>query len=169
MARIGAARRLAFAARPFVLFGALGVTYAGFNPAVIEPPSLLSSSPEVIDAKFTRCGPGRGRACVVDGDTFKLGSRRVRIIGIDAPETHGSRCPAEARLGEQATAKLQALLNQGRFEMVAPIYGSKDRYGRDLRTVQRKRPDGSMQSIAADMRDSGLAHRYTGFKTSWCG
>jgi len=52
--------------------------------------------------------------------------------------------------------------------MVAPVYGSHDKYGRDLRTVQRRLPDGSMQSIAEDMRTSGLAHRYTGFKTAWC-
>jgi micrococcal nuclease len=59
-------------------------------------------------------------------------------------------------------------LNQGAFEMVAPVYGSHDKYGRDLRTVQRRLPDGSLQSIAEDMRTTGLAHRYTGFKTAWC-
>ena len=105
---------------------------------------------------------------MIDGDTFKIGQRRVRIIGIDAPETHPARCQEEARLGEEATAKLQQLLNRGAFEMVAPVYGSHDKYGRDLRTVQRRLPDGSMQSIAEDMRTSGLAHRYTGFKTAWC-
>ena len=77
---------------------------------------------------------GARHACVIDGDTFKLGERKVRIIGIDAPETHPARCAEEARLGEAATAKLQQLLNQGPFEMVAPIYRDMhDRYGRDLR------------------------------------
>jgi endonuclease YncB( thermonuclease family) len=139
------------------------------DPALVEPPSFLSSDPEHVSETFTRCGPGRGHACVIDGDTFKIGERKVRIIGIDTPETHPARCPEEARLGEAATAMLQGLLNQGAFEMVAPIYRDHDRYGRDLRMVRRKLPDGSSQSIAADMRESGLARRYLGgFKTVWC-
>ena len=157
-----------FVGRPFALAAMLGAIWVGYDPAVIEPPSFLSTDPERVTEHFTRCGIGRGHACVIDGDTFKIGQRRVRIIGIDAPETHPARCHEEARLGEDATAKLQELLNQGAFEMVAPVYGSHDKYGRDLRTVQRRLPDGSMQSIADDMRTSGLAHRYTGFKTAWC-
>ena len=131
---------------------------------LVDPPGFLSSEPEQISAHFTRCGPGRGNACVVDGDTFKLGKRKVRIIGIDAPETHPARCADEARLGEQSTARLQELLNQGPFEMVAPVYGKQDRYGRDLRSIRR-----GDQSIADAMRESGLAHRYLGgFKPGWC-
>ena len=161
-------KKALFVVRPFALAAVLGAIWVGYDPAVIEPPSFLSTDPERVTEHFTRCGIGRGHACVIDGDTFKIGQRRVRIIGIDAPETHPARCQEEARLGEDATAKLQELLNQGAFEMVAPVYGSHDKYGRDLRTVQRRLPDGSMQSIAEDMRTSGLAHRYTGFKTAWC-
>jgi endonuclease YncB( thermonuclease family) len=161
-------RRLLFLARPFFLAAILAGTWIGLDPALIDPPALLSTKPERISETFSRCGIGRSHACVIDGDTFKIGKRRVRIIGIDAPETHPARCPEEARLGEAATAKLQELLNQGSFGMVAPAYGSHDQYGRDLRAVQRKRPDGSYQSIAAEMRESGFAHRYTGFKTTWC-
>jgi endonuclease YncB( thermonuclease family) len=156
--------RILFAARPFVLAGLLLAAWAGADPMFIDPPGFLSSEPERISAHFTRCGPGRGNACVIDGDTFKLGKRKVRIIGIDAPETHPARCAEEARLGEQATAKLQELLNQGPFEMVAPVYGRQDRYGRDLRSIRR-----GSQSIADEMRESSLAHRYLGgFKPGWC-
>ena len=105
---------------------------------------------------------------MVDGDTFKLGQRKIRIVGIDAPETHPANCPEEARLGEAATAQLMRLLNQGPFEMAGRIDDMQDRYGRDLRVITRKRPDGSTQSIAEDMRSSGLAHRYLGRKSSWC-
>ena len=156
--------------RPFILFGILVSAYVGAgDPALVEPPALLSSDPEPVSETFTRCGPGRAQGCVIDGDTFKLGTRNVRIIGIDTPETHPARCAEEARLGEAATAMLQGLLNQGSFEMVAPIYRDHDRYGRDLRVIRRKRPDGSYQSIASEMRESGLAHRYLGgFKTGWC-
>ena len=161
-------RNLLFVGRPFALAAVLGAIWVGYDPAVVEPPSFLSTDPERVAERFTRCGVGRGHACVVDGDTFKIGQRRIRIIGIDAPETHPARCPEEARLGEAATARLQDLLNQDAFEMVAPVYRDRDKYGRDLRTVQRQLPDGSVQSIASDMRESGLAHRYSGFKTAWC-
>jgi endonuclease YncB( thermonuclease family) len=155
--------------RPFILFGILASLWVGYDPALVEPPGFLSSDPETVNEQFTRCGPGRGHACVIDGDTFKLGQRKIRIIGIDTPETHPPRCANEAALGEAATAKLQELLNQGAFEMVGRSYGDKDRYGRDLRTISRKRPDGSVQSIASEMRESGLARRYLGgFKNGWC-
>lgn len=124
-------------------------------------------TPERVAEHFTRCGRGRGHACVIDGDTFKIGQRKVRIIGIDAPEVHG-RCPRETVLAEASTAKLQLLLNEGPFTMTGRIGDMRDRYGRDLRAIERTRADGSVQSIANDMREGGLAHRYLGFKTTWC-
>jgi len=155
--------------RPFVLAGILGVTWVHQDPLLMEPPAFLSTDPEPITTHFTRCGPGRGYACVIDGDTFKLGDRKIRMIGIDAPETHPARCPEEARLGELATGKLQTLLNAGPIELVAPSYGEKDSYGRDLRVVRLMNANGSTTSIAGEMRDSGLARRYAGgFKRSWC-
>ena len=60
------------------------------------------------------------------------------------------------------------MLNQGPFEMVAPVWRGTDKYGRDLRALNRALPGGATQSIAEDMRASGLAHRYAGFKQSWC-
>ena len=157
------------ALRPFVLGAIAVLIWPTVDPALVEPPSFLSSAPERIGEHFTRCGPGRGHACVIDGDTIKLGSRKVRIIGIDAPETHPPNCAEEARLGEMATGKLQGLLNQGPFEMVGRSFNDRDLYGRDLRALTRARSDGSVQSIADDMRASGLAHRYLGgYKIGWC-
>lgn len=138
------------------------------DPALVEPVGFLATEPERIEATFTRCGRGRGEACVIDGDTFKLGKRKVRIIGIDTPEVRG-QCAEETRLAEQATDRLQQLLNQGPFTMTGHIGELQDRYGRDLRAITRKRPDGSMQSIAAEMRESGHARRYLGgFRAGWC-
>lgn len=155
--------------RPFILGGILLVAWPTLDPALVEPPAFLSTEPEQAAAQFTRCGPGRGHACVIDGDTFRLGDRRIRIIGIDAPETHPARCGEEARLGEAATVRLQELLNDGPFEMVGRLGGMKDRYGRDLRVVRRVKADGSHASIAAQMRESGLARRYLGgFRSGWC-
>ena len=155
--------------RPFILGAILLSVWPAADPALIGPPALLATEPEIVDAQFTRCGPGRGDACVIDGDTFKLGDRKIRVIGIDTPETHPARCAEEARLGEEATARLQMLLSQGAFAMTGWAHNRRDRYGRELMAITCKMPDGSDQSIAADMRESGLARRYAGgFKLGWC-
>jgi endonuclease YncB( thermonuclease family) len=165
--RRGGLGRLLVGIRPFALLGILLAAWPALDPALVEPLGPLASDPERVTARFTLCGRGRGHACVVDGDTFKLGQRKIRIIGIDAPEVKGA-CLAERQLAEKATARLQSLLNQGPFVMTGRIGDLQDRYGRDLRALNRERPDGSSQSIAEEMRASGLAHRYLGTKTSWC-
>ena len=154
--------------RPFILGAILLSIWPTLDPALVEPVGFLSSDPERVNAHFTRCGPGRGHACVIDGDTFKIGQRKIRVIGIDTPEVD-AQCPAEAAMAERATAELQRLLNQGPFRMVGRFAGSTDRYGRDLRAITRLRPDGTEQSIADDMRSSGLARRYLGgLRGGWC-
>lgn len=165
--RSGPLGRALASLRTLGLGAVLLALWPALDPALVEPPALLATGPERVDATFTRCGRGRGHACVVDGDTFKLGQRKVRIIGIDAPEVN-ARCPAEAQLASAATARLQQLLNQGPFTMTGRVDDSRDRYGRDLRALSRRRADGSTQSIAADMRASGHARRYLGTKQSWC-
>jgi hypothetical protein len=145
--------------RPFILGAILLIIWPMADPALMEPPSFLATAPERVNVHFTRCGIGRGHACVIDGDTFRLGTRKVRIIGIDTPETHPARCEKEAAMGEAATAELQRLLNLGPFEMTGRIDDRQDRYGRDLRAVRRVKADRTEQSIADDMLSSGLARR----------
>jgi len=158
----------AFVARPFVLAVILAGVWLGFDPALVEVPSLLAGEPERVEHTFTRCGRGHSFACVVDGDTIRLGQRRIRVIGIDAPEVK-ARCPEEARLAEAATAELQRLLNLGPFEMVARLDDPTDRWGRELRALRRTGPDGAEVSLAARMRDGGFARRYLGgIRQGWC-
>ena len=155
--------------RPWILLTVLITLYTLYDPALVDPPAFLSTEPEKVEGSFTRCGPGRGTFCVVDGDTFKLGDRSIRLIGIDAPEMHPPRCDAEAKKGEAATAELQRLLNQGPFVMKARIDEPQDKYGRDLRSVTRARPDGTTQSIAEDMLEGGTVRRYIGgLRQDWC-
>lgn len=80
--------------RPFTLLVAL-VTLAVivWDGALLEPPAFLQTDPEVIAGSFTRCGPGRGYYCVIDGDTFKMGQRKVRVLGIDTPEVDANARP----------------------------------------------------------------------------
>jgi micrococcal nuclease len=156
------------ALRPFALAATLVVLWIGWDPALVEVPALLAGEPERVSMNFTRCGPGRGEACVIDGDTFKLGERKIRVVGIDAPEVK-AQCPAEAQAAEAATAELLRLLDLGPFEMVARLDQPSDRWGRELRTVRRMGQDGAWVSIADQMRESGHARRYLGgLRTGWC-
>jgi micrococcal nuclease len=134
-----------------------------FDPSLIAPVGPLAAAPERVSSRFTPCGPGRGPACVIDGDTFKLGNRKVRIIGIDAPELLVPQCPEEEALAQKSANRLRDLLNQGEFEMVAHRLQRTDRHGRDLMVIQR-----NGQSIGSTLIDEGLAHRYLGSKRSWC-
>ena len=154
--------------RPFILGATLLTIWPAMDPALVEPPSFLATEPERVSEQFTRCGPRRGHACVIDGDTFKLGDRKIRIIGIDTAEVD-ARCPAETAQAEAATAELQRLLNQGPFEMVGGAGNQQDGYGRDLRALRRTLPNGTVQSIAEEMRSSGHARRYLGgLRGGWC-
>lgn len=135
------------------------------DPALIAPFGPLAVPGETVSAQFTACGPGRGPACVIDGDTFKLGDRKIRIARIDAPELAQPRCPAEAALARRSAERLRLLLNQGSFDMIAHRIHRADRNGRDLMIIKRAND----VSIGDQLIDEGLAHRYIGSKRSWCG
>lgn len=150
-------RRVLWLVPPLLLAGAL------LDPSLISPVGPLAAAPERVTASFTRCGPGRGPACVIDGDTFKLGDRTIRITGIDAPELSASKCDGEAALAERSAERLRILLSEGTFEMVAHRFHRQDRHGRDLMVVRR-----GDASIGRQMIDEDLAHRYIGSKRSWC-
>lgn len=115
-------------------------------------------------AQFTRCaGPVRV-TCVVDGDTFWYRGEKIRIADINAPEVSKPGCAREAKLGAQATARLQALLNAGPFTLARdPSSDDRDRYGRLLRDVTR---DG--ESLGDTLRAEGLAERWKGRRGDWC-
>lgn len=74
---------------------------------------------------------GEGINCVVDGDTVRSAGTKIRVMDIDAPETHPPHCLVEAILGEKATNRLQALLNSGPFSTETGDR-DEDRYGRKL-------------------------------------
>ena len=156
-------------ARPVVLLiGLVALFVVLGDGGAFEPPAFLQTDPERVEGQFTRCGPGRGTYCVIDGDTFKLGERKVRVVGIDTAEIKAS-CPAEAALAEKSTAALQAWLNRGPFQMTARIDGPTDRYGRDLRIVKRVAADGSEDRLADFMQAQGGARSYLGgYRGGWC-
>lgn len=125
-------------------------------------PRAKGARNDAVRASFSYCYRGGGTNCVVDGDTFWIGGEKVRIAGIDAPETHPPRCQYEAQLGEEATEKLHALLNSGAVTMTS-IDRNRDRYGRLLRNVAVNGED-----VGEAMVSAGVARDYAGGRRPWC-
>jgi micrococcal nuclease len=78
---------------------------------------------------------------VVDGDTVVLrDSTRVRLIGIDTPETVDPRRPVEC-FGAEASARAKELLPEGTRVRLEYDVERTDRYGRTLAYVYRADDD----------------------------
>lgn len=121
---------------------------------------------EIASARFTLCSGPRRVTCVVDGDTFWYRGAKIRIADINAPEVSRPKCAREAALGDRATGRLLALLNQGPFTLAPNNDGTgrdRDRYGRLLRTVMR-----GGDSLGQELVREGLAERWKGYRGNWC-
>ncbi len=153
-------------------------------PAVARPPAEVAPTPkaEVPNAPvkaalptapknatrlaglaFPICGERAARGCVVDGDTFVLDGKAIRVADIEVPAAGDPKCRREAMLADKARSRLRELLSAGPLELVAAS-DDKDIYGRKLRTVMR---DG--RSIGDAMIAEGLARRPGGSRQTWCG
>lgn len=117
---------------------------------------------QVVNASFAKCGIGPRYNCVIDGDTFYYQGQKIRLSGIDTPETHEPQCRQEAELGAAATRRFQELLNAGPFTLVA-TGRDEDRYNRKLRGVRR---DG--RSLGNVLVAEGLARPWMGRRMPWC-
>ena len=137
-----------------------GVEESPSAGADFVPPS--SGLTDGLRASFGLCHAGGGTNCVVDGDTFYMRGEKVRIAGIDAPETHPPSCAEEARLGEAATERLQSLLNSGAVTMTS-FDRDRDSYGRLLRNVAVNGADVGEALIGA-----GVAREYRSGRQPWC-
>ena len=108
------------------------------------------------------------RAVIIDGDTIALGSERVRILNIDAPETRGSRCERELVLGLKAKERLAILLRAGWVDVERD---GQDRYrrtlarlsvgGRDVGTVLVREGLALPWQSGPEAKEARLRH--------WCG
>ena len=124
--------------------------------------SAAGSDDEVVNQQFAKCGLVR-RTCVVDGDTFWLAGRKIRVADIDTPEIGEPKCDAEYQLGMRATLRFTQLLNAGPFTLNKIGNRDTDRYGRELRVVMR-----NGRSIGDQLVAEGLARTWTGRREPWC-
>ena len=99
--------------------------------------------------------------CVVDGDTIRSNGKRVRLIGLDAPERQGAKCARERRLGDLAAGALSGMLSAGRVSY--PASTEQDRFNRELRELSV-----GGKPVADRMIAAGHAVRYGNGKPDWC-
>jgi len=122
----------------------------------------LASADEWPGADRGGAGGDYATARIVDGDTFHYRGEKIRIADIDTPEVRGA-CAYETRLAARATARMEALLHQGPFELRRAGARDEDRYGRKLRIVTR---DGA--SLGDMLVEEGLAREWRGRRQPWC-
>lgn len=133
------------------------------DPLKVVPEDPSGSHPApLINGRFARCATVRV-TCVVDGDTFWLSGKKIRIADIDTPEISQPKCDYEYQLGMKATRRLIELLNQGAFELREGGDRPVDIYGRQLLIVVR---DG--KSVGQQLVSEGLARSWTGHREPWC-
>jgi len=122
------------------------------------------SAPDTASAvRFRLCYVALQRNCVIDGDTFRFGSEKIRIADIDTPEIFSPKCAAEEARGQRAKHRLLELLNAGPIQLARIGDRDRDRYGRLLRVVLR---DG--RSLGDVLIVEGLARRWDGARRPWC-
>lgn len=106
----------------------------------------------------------RGVARVTDGDTLRIGATRIRLFGIDAPESH-QRCPDREGhdwpCGTVAAERLEALVANRTVR--CKLEGS-DRYGR---SVARCSVEG--RDLGATIVGEGLARAYARYSEAYIG
>lgn len=103
-------------------------------------------------------GPWRTVERVIDGDTILLdGGERIRLIGVDTPETVHPSKPVEY-FGKEASAFTRTMA-EGKRVRLEYDWQRQDRYGRTLAYVFLE--DG--QLLNAEIIRQGYGHAYTRF------
>jgi len=116
-------------------------------------PQVLAATSDRIQAQVLR---------VVDGDTIHVQvdglTKKIRIIGLDTPETVDPRTTVEC-YGREASDKAKELLKDESVWLESDSsQGDKDRYGRLLRYVWF---DDQRQDFGLTMIEQGFGSEYT--------
>lgn len=134
-----------------------GADIPGPAPSAAEPGDGLPTAP----------GPTSESAMVVrvvDGDTLVIdrgrGDERVRLVGVDTPESVAPNAPVEC-FGPEASSYLTGLLSGKRVTIeIDASQGDTDRYGRLLRYVWIAADAEAWHSVEALLLTGGYAEPY---------
>jgi endonuclease YncB( thermonuclease family) len=116
------------------------------------------------EQKLVRTSPGHYQVLsVADGDTLEVNmngkTERVRMIGVDTPETHDPRKAVQC-YGQAASDFTKNLLSGQTVRLEAdPLSTNRDRYDRLLRYVYL--PDNRL--VQAELIREGFGFAYTSF------
>lgn len=152
-----------------LVFGALavvGVVTGNVSGPQADRPidsNGTASTAQTVEAS-TIAGERRGRASVTDGDTIEIHGERIRIHGVDAPESAQTCQDAEGaawRCGQSAALALSDLLDA---QTVSCIRTDTDRYGR---TVARCSVAG--EDVGAWLVSNGWARAFTRYSSEYLG
>lgn len=102
--------------------------------------------------------PIEGKPCVIDGDTLRIGSTRIRLSGIDAPEldqTCATSAGAEWSCGIEARDFVERLV---RGDTLSCQRNGRDRYGRALARCTGKGADIAEAIVAAGWATAEFAY-----------
>lgn len=103
------------------------------DPEDTDPPAATSSSTTPGGAEDLPEGRDLVVTSITDGDTFRIGDERVRLIGVDTPEVSGGvEC-----FGREATDALDQLIPPGTEVRLVADVEPFDRYDRTLAYVYR--------------------------------
>jgi endonuclease YncB( thermonuclease family) len=116
---------------------------------VEEPPSTRGT------AALRHVAPG---ATIIDGDTLALGGQRIRLHGIDAPES-SQTCADGWAAGRLAATRLLALTSGQNVDCQAK---DRDRYGRVVATCRV-----AGQDLGAILVSEGLAWAFTRYSNDY--
>jgi endonuclease YncB( thermonuclease family) len=94
-------RSLTGAIRDILRLAGVSTAVSGIALFAFMPPA----KGEAIDAR---------RVYVIDGDTFAIDRERIRLLGIDAPETREARCEQERIAGYRTKSRVVELIRFGR-------------------------------------------------------
>lgn len=141
----------------FAILGFIVLAVAAYLKHEPNSPSNLERTPPAFPGSAHAANP---RVCirVIDGDTIELdGGERVRLIGVNTPETVDPRRPVE-RFGKEASSFTRRLA-EGKTVRLELGDETRDRYGRTLGYIYL--PDDTL--LNAEIIRQGYGYAYTRF------
>jgi micrococcal nuclease len=140
-----------------LLLALIGIGYISWHERLIQKAWDHRPKPSVVTPGYYKI------TYVYDGDTFAVDMNgtpeKVRLIGIDTPETHKPDTPLQC-YGTEASNYAKQLETGKNVRLESdPTNSNRDRYGRLLRYAYLEQGD----FINKEMIERGLAFAYTPF------